>query len=90
MSKFNWVTHSNYNEDTSRNEITCCELETDSYIGCVEYVGVDMFGNSMWYATLIDKVRNKLLPVSEFGLPFNSMESAKEAILRAIDKEGSR
>ena len=63
------------------------EGENDRYIGCVELVGVDLHGNPMWFASLFDKESSRPIPISEFGLPFTSAESAQKAILRVINKQ---
>lgn len=83
-NNFNWVT------SNTEDGAVCCDGGNDRFIGCVEYIGEDLHKNQMWSASLFDKETRRPVPVSEYGLPFNSMESAKEAILRAIDKEGSR
>ena len=77
--KFTWTSITD-----PEDGITTYEGENSKFIGCVEYVGDDMFGNPLWYASLIDKAANRMIPVSVFGLPFTSSGSAKEAILRAV------
>lgn len=59
------------------------ECENDRYCGSIEFVGYDMFGNSMWEASMFDKETFERVPVSEYGTPFTSVESAKRAMMIA-------
>lgn len=60
-----------------------CEGENDKFFAGMEYIGVDLHGNQMWSGTLFSKESGKPIPVNEYGTPFTSLESAKEAIVRA-------
>ena len=63
-----------------------CEGENGRFFTGIEYIGVDLHGNQMWSGTLFSKESGKLITVNEFGTPFTSLESAKEAIVRAAKR----
>ena len=83
-TKFKWTT------TTDPDGVNTYEGENERFVGCVEYVGDDLFENPMWYASLFDKEYGRPVPVSDFGTPFTSSHSAKEAITRALNKESLR
>lgn len=61
-----------------------CEGENDKFFAGIEHVGVDLYGNQMWCVTLFNKETSNPIPVSEFGMPFTSVESAKKAVIKAV------
>lgn len=67
-----------------------CEGENDKFFAGLEYIGVDLHGNQMWSGSLFHKESSKPIPVNDYGTPFTSLESAKEAVMRAINKEDSK
>ena len=83
------MSKNNFKWTTSEDEgmIVFHNGENDKFFTGIEYVGVDLHGNPMWDASLFNKESGKPIPVNEWGLPYTSVEGAKEAIRRTIDKE---
>lgn len=75
---FRWETRN------SEDGVVWYEGENDRFIGNIELVGEDLYKNQMWSASLFDKRTRAPIPVSDYGLPFISVASAKAAITRAI------